>query len=481
VKSRVFSGKRSLAWLWLKRLAYLVPPTTDEIVSLESNPSEVNKWLKQVGVRQKNKYGPQEKDRITLLTSALDGGKVFVGERPVVERKGSSDAPVVPNAAVLRHQGVPIELAPTWVVLVDTIVSSLLAIAILWALRSAFPDIALMKTTPRGNLGILLALIGIPTFSLLQVLWRRVNTSNDWKLSWIAGFVLVLVFYIILTPAAILVPANAEFWGTGVSRGFKELLDSGSEALTRMGMQSLKTKPETSNSNTQSSQSRLQALFSEGSTQSGNAEHWKGTWLYDYLPIASAFWFLQLLAALIALPIGLCLYISIQRRVKSILQFRGSPSTSMLSRILEHLNSFAMPLLTLLLWSPYAHHWILAFGFYVDEERLLLARRMMSATLAVFQLATLRSALQAHLDTGRDITEYLLGSNVTSKGRSIQANLRALAKSICIVAVELVALPVIHIGLLFARSWYTDTLYIATLLVIWPTSIMALYAQSSRE
>jgi hypothetical protein len=450
------------------------------VIYLENNPAAVSGWLRQQGLRTVNKSRTQEKDRIQLLTAGLSGDAVLIGEEKVVANIRASQSSNTPGSAHLRHKAVVADMSNVWKSLVELTFSTLVSYGLVSGLRWWWPSVAFFAATPRGNAVIIASLIGMPLFASLRVLWTRNALSKDWKVSWIAAVVFLLTFYVILSPSTTASPNSPEYWNLGVADGFKDVLDAVSDTLTRLGLEDLKIKVAAPIS-TQAAQNRLKELFSEKLADSSGSQSQYNAWLSAYDPLVrDNMWIFQLILTVLCLPVGLSLFISIQRQIKAIFQSKGSLGTPAIVKVLQYFNVLAVPLFVCVAWSPFLPSLLSSYGLNTEPLKLIEARRNLSMVFVALQVVLVRLSVQLHLDTGKDITELLLSMSLTTpnRGLSIQANLRALAKTIFVVGLECISLPLLQFALLFTNHWLTNAIYLSTVLVSWPIAMILMFVQS---
>lgn len=452
----------------MRKLVYFVPPRSSEIVHLETAPGALVSGLKKAGVHVPLASRVQQKDRIDLLRATLDGETVLIGEEV-----SSAPSPTAgSNASNLRHSHKKADYADEWRALVETTTSAAFAWAGASIFRTAFPDSAFWQPTLVGHASLVLGMTLPILFYQLSALWTRKSNTSDWKLSWIVASLVLLATYLLFSP-------HSEYMHLSTSNGFETMLNTASDALERNGLGNLKAK----NATRISSQAKLQQLFgSDMATQTGGDAS-TGEWLMAFSEeTRQQLWILRLLVSLPALPIGLMLFTSLQRHVKYIFQTRADEEGSTIMSTAALFNVVVAPLFSLFFWSAIPQL-LAGLGLEVDTLKMLQLRRAVCVTIAGLQLTLLRPVGQAHFTSAKYAVEYLLSLPFTKtekRGFSIQSNLRIIARTIYVVALEFSAIPLLHIALLFSRFWITDTLYLATLFVIWPVSMLSLFVQSRR-
>lgn len=453
----------------MRNLVYFVPPRSSEIVHLESAPGTLVNGLKKAGVHVPVSARVQQKDRIDLLRANLDGESVLIGEEVSKEKRFTADG----ESSNLRHVHRKADYADEWRALMETTCAAALAWTASSIFRSVFPDSPFWLPTAMGHASLAFGLTLPIIFYQLSALWSRKANTNDWKLSWIVSVLALLSAYLLFSP-------YSDYMHLRTSTGFESLLNTASDALERNGFGNLKVK----NTTQVSSQAKLQELFGkdiavDASTQSSN-----DGWLSGFTPeVRQQFWILRLLVSLPALPLGLMLFTSLQRHVKYIFQTRADEEGTAALRVAALMNVVVAPLFALLCWSPAVPQIISVFGVEMEEFKLLQLRRAGCVLIAGLQLLLLRFVGQAHFSSAKYAVEYLLSLPYTKtekRGFSIQSNLRIIARTIYVVALEFSAIPLLHVALLFSRFWITDTLYVATLFIIWPISMLSLFVQSRR-
>lgn len=433
-------------------------------------------WLRQQGLRTVSKYKTQEKDRIQLLTAGLSGESVLIGE----EKVRANTANLTPGSVQLKHKYIAADMSNLWKSLVELTVATLASYGSIFVLRLYFPSVAFLSPTPRGSAVIIAGLVGLPLLASIKLLWARSASSKDWKVSWIISAFFLLTFYIVLSPSTSASTSTPEFWNLGATKGFADVLDTISEASISLGLGSLKYN-ESQPISTQAAQDRLKSLFSENRNGATNSLGSENSWLSAYTPFIQArMWVFQLFITLLTFPVALSIFIGIQRQVRTIFLARGNAGTSSVVKVLQYFTAIAMPLFVFLAWSPFLSSFIVSSGFYVEDSILFTFRRLLSIAFVGLQLALLRPAVQLHLDSGKDLTEFLLSMSASTPNRGImiQANLRAIAKTVFVVALECACLPLLQFSLLFTNHWLTNSIYISTVLVSWPIAILLMLVRS---
>lgn len=453
----------------MRNLVYFVPPRSSEIVHLESAPGTLVSGLKKAGVHVPVAARAQQKDRIDLLRATLDGETVLIGE----EISSAPSPTAGSDKSNLRHVHRKADYADEWRALMETTSAAGLAWASASIFRTVFPDSAFWAPTLIGHASLILGMT-LPTlfYQLSSIRARKANTS-DWKLSWIVALLTLLAAFLLFSP-------HSEYMHIHTGNGFETMLTTASDALERNGFDNLKVK----NGTRISSQAKLQQLFGKDLSTEGGVSDATSEWLSAFSEeTRQQFWILRLIVSLPALPIGLILFTSLQRHVKYIFQTRADEDGTAVMRTAALFNVVVAPLLALLFWSPAIPQLIDNLGLPVDEAKILQLRRAACVTIAGLQLCLLRPVGQSHFVSAKYAVEYLLSlpsSKTEKRGFSIQSNLRIIARTIYVVALEFCAIPLIHIALLFSRFWITDTLYLATLFIIWPISMLSLFVQSRR-
>jgi hypothetical protein len=223
-------------------------------------------------------------------------------------------------------------------------------------------------------------------------------------------------------------------------------------------------------------QKGLQRLFSQNPDKPSDTKLEGDWWLQLDEKGDADYWIFRIAFTMLAAPLGLTLFVGINRQVKSMLQARSNSKIPSLYRMLEYVNVFAMPAIVVVLWSTPIPAWLESAGIFESAERVYTLRRTMSIFFAVQQLATLRAGVQSHLDIAEEITRIILSvdsKKVNAKGLKIQSQLRAIAKCVYVVGLEIACMPVLLLALLAAHHWAADVLYLSIMLVTWPTSILA--------
>lgn len=466
------TGKNSPAFLWLRKIGYFVPPTSDEIIHLQKAPGTLETDLKRAGVQLSPLAKFQDKNQIQLYTAELDGPTVLIGEAigPSKTASGASDKPI------LRHTHKKAEFADHWKGLVETTLAAAAAWTITSILRAIFPDLAYLRPTQVGSASLVFGMILPNLYYPLQMVWIRNSTTSDWKMSWIVMGATFLATYLLLSP-------EASYWSTRPAEGLENVLSWSSDALDRNGLGNLRFNASTNSVSNAATQERLQELFSGSKAIEQSKEDRNNTWLAGFHPdVRDKVWVLRLILSMPSLPLGLMLFVSLQRHVKFLFQSRVIEGITTLVKVLSIADVVLAPILAISCWTPLLTGVSSAFGIDIDEARALQIRRALCVFIASVQLAILRPAIQGHLSAAKIVATHFLSlaNHTENRGVALQANLRLVARTAYVVALEFSAIPFAHIALLLSRYWVADTIYIASQFIIWPISLLSVFVQSNR-
>lgn len=441
---------------------------------MESNPDQLKQWLRAQGRASISTKG-KEKDSINLFTALLEGDAVIAGEtRP---KRENQRAQVLENhdLDVVRHAAVEADMAMMWKNFVDVSVASLLSLAIVSATERFLPEIDYLSPSARGLACLVFGLAVPPIYLLILTLWRRQRTSFDWKMSWIVGAIYLLVFFILLAP----VPhSEPHFWDLSVKRGWDHAIDTVLNISQRSAIAEGQKGEEPKKISLEDRQQGLQRLFAQNPDKPKDANIQSGDWWLEAANHGAdnGFSIIRIILTILMVPVGLVLFISVNRQIKAMFQARSNPQIPSMYRMLGYVNVFAMPAIIVCLWSTSLPQWLEATGIIDSAERVINFRRAICILFAIQQLATVRAMVQAHLDMGQEITRIILSADkkTSGKGLTIQSHLRSLVTCVYVVAIELSALPIFQLALLASQHWLADVVYLTTLTVTWPVTILAL-------
>lgn len=404
-----------------------------------------------------------------LVRSELANESVIAGE--VKLRTPQVAAPGAPPSQY-TYVAVEADLALEWKVFVDLTLSACIA----WTLINVLPhSVDFLAPSGRGLLCLVAILVLGALRLLIVVLWRRTNQSFDWKVSWILMLIFAFCFFVMLGPAVSGDASSEPFWSINVLDGWKNDTQGLSDYAVRIGALNPKIEKIPT---VEDRQLGLQRLFSDNpSKPAGDVD--LQTWFLNTDSTIS-FGAARFILTLLALPVGVVLLISSSRRVKSLLQQRMLGDMGSFYRMFEYTNVFVMPGLVALVWSSTIVSQLEWLGLIADAARASNLRRVLGVWYAIQQLWTLRATVQGHLAMGEPIVRTILSvdTRVSGRGLIIRQALIRLAKTPYVVAIEASALPVLQIGLLLAQHWFTDAIYLTSLLLIWPVTLILFFIPS---